>query len=398
MIRVLVSTGTFPLRLDDGFPRFVYDLAEALAARYEVTVLAPGAPDAPQQERMGRVDVRRFTYFRPRAWQALAYGHGMRDNMRASFVARLQAAPYILAQAASLHRLATGADVVNSHWMIPQGLSAALVPNMPRHVLSIHAGDVYMLDKLPFGRRLARFVMRKTDAVFCDGSHVRDRLDSLLGYASNAIVQPMGVRTDLFRAAQTPVPSPFPDGYLLFVGRFAEKKGVPYLIRALPKIRDRVPGIGLVLIGYGAGEQALREEAQRLGVADAIQFAGRKTHEEIAAYLHGCHVAVVPSIVDRNGETEGMPTVVAEAMAAGARVVASAVDGIPDIVRHGENGWLCREKDPDDLARKVIAALEDEGSSRIPEAAVTTSRDLDWTRVAARYFDAIQRLAAEARP
>ena len=405
MIRLLISTSTFPLRTDDALPRFVYDLANALSPTCDVGVLAPDAPGALRDEQMGEVHVNRFTYFRPRGWQALAYGHGMRDNMRASPLAKLQVFPYLAAQVHATRAIVKrrNIQVVNSHWMIPQGWSTALACTRSRpfrHVLSVHAGDVYMLDKLPFGRPLARFIVRKTHRIFSDGSHVRDHLDALLGFESNAVVQPMGVHNDLFRQPQAPPPSAsrFPEGFLLFFGRFAEKKGIRYLLQALPKIRRQRSGIGLVLIGNGAEEHALRKEAARLGIEEAVDFVGRKTHEEILPYLHGCRAVVVPSIIDSRGETDGMPTVVIEAMAAGARVVACAVNGIPDVVRDGENGWLCRPKDPDDLAEKILIALDDPPHSRIVDGALETAAALDWTNVAARYYDAFEQLLDAPAP
>ena len=98
-MRVLISASTFPLRSDDVLPRFVYDLAESLTSYCKVTVLAPDAPGASRQEHRGNVDVRRFTYFHPRRLQALAYGAGLPDNLRASWLAKLQLLPYLLVQA-----------------------------------------------------------------------------------------------------------------------------------------------------------------------------------------------------------------------------------------------------------------------------------------------------------
>ncbi len=134
MIRALISSSTFPLRLDDGLPRFVYDLAEALTRRCEVTALVPDAPGAPRRERMGRVEVRRFTYFLPRRAQALAYGHGMRNNLRGSLLGRLQPLPFVWSQARATRLLVRSQriQVVNSHWMVPQGLSSALARGSPR--------------------------------------------------------------------------------------------------------------------------------------------------------------------------------------------------------------------------------------------------------------------------
>jgi glycosyltransferase involved in cell wall biosynthesis len=397
-MRVLICTSTFPLQIGDSIPRFVYDLADTLTETCHVTVLAPAAAGFPLREVLGRVEVRRFKYFWPESQQKLAYGHGMRDNMRASPLARVQPLTYCAAQTQAIRSLVRqhGFDVVNSHWMIPQGLSAALARGRKpafRHVLSIHSTDVHLLHNIPGGSVLARFVLSRSDHVFVVSNHMRSRLDSLIGRESNATVLPMGVRNDVFGGKDVdPMPSLFPQGYLLFFGRFAEVKGITYLLRALPEVLRTHAGIGLVLIGYGTMEQRLRDETERLGVGGSVVFAGRKTHDEIVRYLRGCRAVVVPSILQDRGETEGLPTVIMEALAAGSRVVASNVDGIPDIIRDGENGWLCEPAHPKDLADKILSALADCEPSRIRREAVETAKRFDWRVVAANYVAVFQGL------
>jgi glycosyltransferase involved in cell wall biosynthesis len=151
-----------------------------------------------------------------------------------------------------------------------------------------------------------------------------------------------------------------------------------------------------VVIGAGSLETALRAEAQRLGLEASVRFLGSQSQSVIAQYLHSCRAAVVPSIIDRRGETEGMPTVVLEAMAAGARVVASEVAGIPDVIGHGQNGWLARPADPGDLADKVLLALDDPSESPVIHAALATADDYAWPRVAERYMDVLRRLVSPA--
>lgn len=407
VLRILVTTSTFPVHTSDGTPRFVYDLADALTTHAEITVLAPGAPGASNDERLGALNIHRFRYFPARRLQVLALGQGMRDNLRRSWLARLQVLPFLVCQALATRSLARSlrVDVVNAHWLVPQGLTAAWARGRGRRfalVLHVHAGDVYLLRTLPFGSAIARYVYRRADAIFADGTHVRDTLDELLGFPSGAVVQPMGVHQATFSRHTSPtltgeqtghIETPFPNGFILFVGRLSEKKGAIYLIRAMQIVLKREPTIGLVIIGEGPEEMRLRAEVEHLDLGQTVRLLGKKSHKEIAGYLQACRVSVVPSIIDSRGETEGMPTVVLEALASGVRVVGSAVDGIPDVLRHWENGWLCPEKDPDALAKQILAALDDPTPSTIVEAALETAGRHTWEQVALNYMQCIQRLS-----
>lgn len=357
---------------------------------------------------MGRVDVVRFPYWWPTSTQRLT--PNMRQQMRRSLLAKIQIPAFLLASVLSLRTLVERhkVDVVNAHWLVPQGFVAALVRGRrkPRFrlVLHVHAGDVYLLAKLPGGRMLAKFVLRRSDHVFADGSHVRDTLDALIRAASGAQLQPMGVNVSAFRSdvcsesgletssveAAPEVLSSFSDGFILFVGRLVEKKGVIYLIRALPAVLRRFPRMGLAVMGAGPDEHLLKAEVSKLGLTTSVRFLGHQSHGELSLWLRGCRVAAVPSIVDQYGETEGMPTVVLEALASGVRVVGSAVDGIPDVIRHGENGWLCQPKDPADLADKLLDALGDRAPSTVLLAAADTAEQFDWPNLARRYAEALR--------
>lgn len=401
-MRVLVTASTFPIRLDDGSPRFVYDLCEALARRCEVVALVPDAPGAPRRERMGGVEVHRFTYFLPRGAQALAYRDGMAANLAASPRIWAQPLPYLASQATATRVLARrlGIDVVSSHWVLPQGLSAAIARGRRRprfaHVATLHGGDVHLLRRLPFARRVAGYVAARTDAFLAVSAGVRGALDAALGRASGAVVQPMGVALDRFgpEAAAPPLASGFTGGFVLYAGRLDPIKGVEHLLRALPRVFAHHPDLGACIVGSGPAEAGLRAEAARLGIAERVRFEGRLPHAEVASRLRACRAVAVPSVTRPGGQAEGMPTVVAEALAAGAPLVATATGGIPEVVR--ENGWLCRERDPADLAEKLLLALADRSPGRALRAQ-EAGRALDWERVADRYVEVMRR-ACERTP
>jgi glycosyltransferase involved in cell wall biosynthesis len=389
-MRILVCSSTFPLAEDDGSPRFVHDLCQALARKAEVTVLAPGAPGARPQERMGLVHVERFGSVLPSSARQLAHGEAIPDDLRRSRRARLQEVMFVLAQARAIRRVvsARGIDVVHSHWILPQGLSTAIARGRRRrfqHVVTLHGGDSHLLRQLPLGQMLARYVLDRADRIVAVSRSVRANLDATLGETSGAVIQPMGVHVARFRTGAV-AESPFPKGFLVVIARLVKIKGVDVLLRALPHVLKQHPGIGLLIVGDGPEAAPLIGLVHELGLDEAVQFVGTRRHTAIAALLRGCRAAVVPSLVDTDGRAEGMPTVVSEALAAGARVVASRVGGIPDVIEDGRNGWLAEPGSAGDLAAKIVAALETERRHPIDAAADETAESLDWARIAEVYL------------
>jgi glycosyltransferase involved in cell wall biosynthesis len=144
-----------------------------------------------------------------------------------------------------------------------------------------------------------------------------------------------------------------PRGYLLFVGRLRIRKGVEVLLAALPALRERFPGVRLLVAGDGEHREALEGKTAALGLGTAVAFLGRAGAARVRGLLNGARALVVPSTY------EGMPLVVLEAMAAGVPVIASRVSGIPEVVVDGETGWLVPPEDPAALAAALAAVLAD---------------------------------------
>ncbi len=391
-MRVLIATSTFPLEGHDGLPRFVFDLARALQAHCRVTVLAPHHPGARLRASMDGLDIRRFRYAWPPGLQRLAYGSGMTENLNHSWLARLAVPAYFASLSLAMRRLVRRQrfDVVNSHWLIPQGLSAAWVLGGHRtcaHVVTVHAGDVMMLARLPGGRTISRAIARHTDLFLPAGDHVGRRLQEMAGGDIAWVSEPMGVDFHRFADPGTASPAdmPFHGNFILFVGRLVAIKGVDVLLESMPALLEKDNDLGLVVIGTGSEARRLKRKTDQSGLSHRVVFTGRLDHERIPAYLHACRVAVLPSIVGPGKVTEGTPTVLAEAMAAGCRVVASRTGGAEAVIRHGINGWLARPGDPRDLARKLSLALAHRGGG-ICRMARETARRMDWPRVARRYL------------
>jgi glycosyltransferase involved in cell wall biosynthesis len=146
---------------------------------------------------------------------------------------------------------------------------------------------------------------------------------------------------------------------LLAVGRFQPKKGFDVLLHALARLT--VPAV-LTLVGYGPGEGALRTLASTLGIAGQVRFTGQLDHPAVRALYRDHDLFVLPSRVAADGDRDGLPNVVVEALSQGLPVVATRVAAVAEIVDDGANGRLVPSEDPAALAR-VIAEL-----ARDPEA------------------------------
>ncbi|WEX74438.1 glycosyltransferase [Sinorhizobium numidicum] len=147
---------------------------------------------------------------------------------------------------------------------------------------------------------------------------------------------------------------------LISVCRLAEKKGVEFALRALAKLRAGAPGLAwhYTIIGDGPLRQELEVLASELGINEQVSFLGSLAHEDVKQWLRRSHVFVLPSVTASNGDVEGIPVALMEAMAAGLTVVSSYHSGIPELIEDQKTGFLAAERDVDTLANRLHFVAE----------------------------------------
>ena len=397
MRTLLIISSTFPRWSGDTAPaRFVFDLSKHLSEYYKVSVLAPHAPGASRHEVMDGVEVFRFRYFWPTCLQALCNGPGILPTLRTGFIPKLQVPALFGAEFFALRKLLARKrfDAVNSHWMIPQGLTAAMnkkwVPFS--HLLTIHSADIHTLRRVPGGSSFCRFVVNKSDHVITVSNHLHRLLEQTMDETVAVDVLPMGVKAEQFhvevdRAALKQEHGITTKHALLFVGRLVEFKGIPYLLEAMTRIREQ-SDVTLIIAGSGPLRPALEAKVKTLGLEDCVRFLGPVGHDRLPSLYAMCDVIVIPSLVTQE-TTEGTPVVLLEAMAAGRPVVGSDVGGIGDVIRDCHNGRLIQSRDPDQLAEGVMSALDPVNWQTWCTNARETGQQYDWQKIAARYRELI---------
>lgn len=380
MTKLLVVTSTFPGKAGDGTPQFVLDLTSRIADLERVVVVTPRVPGAARFEVIEGIEVRRFAYF-VRPIEGVAHGATL-PNVRAQPWRVIELPFLFVAMLVATIRAArsVGPDVIHAHWLLPSGAIAAAVPSRWRApiVVTAHGVDLHSLKVAPV-EMVRRWALRRAAHVLAVSGDLRQRVQDLAPSVSVEVL-PMG--TDLAEVAAAVGPrAPEPDK-ILFVGRLADKKGVDVAIKAMRSL----PRARLVVAGDGPEGPSLERLANDIGVADRVEFVGRVSRAQVFEQLGTCAVLVMPSVVGRDGDMEGTPVVLAEALAAGVPVVASRLGGIAEVLAAG-GGWLVEPGDADALAGALGAALgdPDELSQRGRFGRDHVAPSLDMANIAQRY-------------
>lgn len=147
------------------------------------------------------------------------------------------------------------------------------------------------------------------------------------------------------------------DLMILAVGRLVEKKGFDVLVHSCALLRDRAIKFRCEIVGKGPQESALRSMITELNLTDCVQLTGPKPQDEIVMAFRRAAVFVLPCIVGADGNRDGLPTVLLEAMAMRVPVVSTDLTGVPEIVDNNVTGLLVPQNDPVELAEALTRLL-----------------------------------------
>lgn len=282
--------------------------------------------------------------------------------------------------------------LTHSFFTVPCGFISLLFKwqyNLP-YIVSLRGSDVPgYSDRFPiiykFIKPLVRLIWKKSSAVIANSSGLRKLAfrtndDQKIDLIYN------GIDTENFKPKKEKQPA---DKIIITTGasRITARKGIIYLIKAMPEIIKDYPETYLKLMGDGNEKESLEILVRELGLEKNIQFLGRIPREETSPYYQEASIFVMTSF------NEGMSNAMLEALASGLPVISTETGGARELVKEDLNGFFIRMKNSEDLAEKIKRLLANPGlREKMGEESRKIAEKMSWKNVAEKYFEEYKKI------
>ncbi|WP_239647717.1 glycosyltransferase family 4 protein [Natrinema altunense] len=217
--------------------------------------------------------------------------------------------------------------------------------------ITTHAYDIY---RKPIGKYTKKLL------------NIADRVITISEYNRKYMKKEMGVETavDIVRAGIKPEKfspnQPVRKNRVLTIGRFVEKKGLPYALEAIAKVAAVLPNVEYHIIGAGEQIEPLKRKTEELGLTENVSFLSNVSDERLLTEFDQARCFLLPCVIADSGDRDGIPVVLMESMAMQTPPVSTAISGIPELIDNGENGILVEPKDPESAGKEVIQLLKND--------------------------------------
>jgi glycosyltransferase involved in cell wall biosynthesis len=397
MNNILVFTTTFPTFLErDSTPPFVYELSRRLAKKEDVhvIVLAPFRKKTKIFEERDNLKIYRFKY----GFTSLCEG-AILPNLKKNKFLYFQV-PFLLFFAfVNLARIVKKEkiNIIHAHWIIPQGFIAVLYKKLFRKknlkiICTSHGGDIFGLQN-PFMKKIKRWILNNVDRLTVVSNAIKEEVKKLnMRDDLPTEVISMGVDAKLFNPdkynPEIKEKYDIEGSFLLFVGRLAEKKGVKYLIDAMPAIIQEHPKTKLLIVGSGPLENELKKQIKNLNLENNVIFTGAIPNNELPSYYATADIFIGPSIIAKGGDAEGFGLVFVEALMSKTCVISSDLKAISDIIKNEETGIQLNVKDVKGFSEKIVELIENlEKRKKLTENGYNfVKNNFSWDVIADKYY------------
>lgn len=353
MKKILWITSSFPVNeQDDSVVPWMTELVTRLSKEYKINLLTADYKHSGSNSYKG-IPVSRFRYWFKNG-EDLTNLNGLNNQIGKPWLWPKILSWFLNGWIAVHERLYyTKYDYVVVNWAIPH---LFWVPKCKEYtfypykiITKEYGSTAYKLSKLFKG-----YILKKSDVLVAISNYVKKAYDDKAVYIPELQKITIAPVFDKPKRERTKI---------LFVGRLVERKGVEYLIQAMQKVKN----VNLYIIGDGELRPRLKRLAKDIcdyNSTNRINFLGKVDEETLKIYYLESDIFVLPSIIDRKGNTEGQGIVILEAIHAGTPVIATNVGGIPDMIKDHITGLLVPEKDSNSLYKALQFMIDNPDTAK----------------------------------
>jgi len=400
-LKILCSTYWYPEFDGDIHATYVHDINRYVSRNdVEIHVVAPNYGNSKLEEKIDDVFIHRFNFPVP---LDLSYGKvaQSKTNLTARLARIFIMIRYIILNFINTKKIAKKykVDIIHAHWAIPSGFPALLAAKILRIpcLITMHGGDVYYnpgegyeYPKLWYIRPFLRYTLRKADLltaitedckqhalnaganeslikVICNGADL-DRFQPINGSTVRLIKRK-------FKLDGCPV--------IFSCRQLIPRKGMRFLIGAMPKILAKFPKTKLLIAGDGIEKNDLNNLIKKLKLTNSVVLLGWIDNKELPGYYNAADIAVMPSL------EEGFGIPAAEAMGCGLPVVSTDAGGLVEVVEHNKTGLIVPRGSAEALADAITLLLKNKPLAKeMGEAGRERALELfDWSVAAKKFID-----------
>lgn len=239
-------------------------------------------------------------------------------------------------------------DIIHGHFAILTKMGAVRAAAYHRIPCTVtcHAYDLYTDERYPP-------VLRSVDRIVTISEYNRSYIEDKMGVSTPVNVVRAGIRPEKFEPSDGKV-----DRRIVTVARFSEKKGLEYAVDAVAEVAKNYPDVEYHMIGSGDREEKIRTKIDEHGLEDTVKILGNVTDERLVKELDEAEIFLLPCVVAENGDRDGIPVSLMEAMAMKTVPVSTRVSGIPELIDHRRNGMLAEPRNVTELVEMVEHILD----------------------------------------
>jgi len=367
-MKIAVIASSYPRFEGDGTAPFVKSISESLVELgNDVEVVAP-YDFLVDENSSNLIKVHRYKYTPFKKWHIMGHARSLESDIKLNKSVYFLLPFFLISAFFKLLHVTKKqkSQIIHAHWVIPNGFPAMIVSKIRGIPLaiSLHGSDIFIAKKNWAFQLITKIIFRNTAFVSaCSEDLLIDARS--LGAPENIKLLAWGADPQKFFKINNFLDQKFDfrdnenQTILLCLGRLVHKKGFSNLIKAMPKILEKNNNIKLVIGGDGPLKKDLEDLTITCGVNNSVKFFGGVNWDDVVLFLNSGDIFIQPSIRDKYGNMDGLPTVILEAMACGLPIIASDIGGVRLVVKEGFNGKIIPPGNVGLLSESIISILKD---------------------------------------